>query len=94
MGTHQKGKKVYTPDFTKLKDIHGRRVPHGKRAEATAEYLEKTQWTNTNDTAEKVNPTKVLRGFLNIDVGEIQDPELGAVIKGFEKTKHQDQTVR
>ena len=35
-------KKIHTPNFTKLKDIRGNRVPHGQRAEASAEYLEKT----------------------------------------------------
>ena len=34
-------KKDVAPCFTKLKDIRGQRVPHGEKAEATAEYLEK-----------------------------------------------------
>ena len=33
-------KRSYTPNSTKLKDIRGNRVPHGSKAEATAEFLE------------------------------------------------------
>ena len=35
-------KKVFTPSFYKMKDIHGRPVPLDKKADALAEYLEKT----------------------------------------------------
>ena len=38
-------KKIHTPNFIKLKDIRGNRVPHGQRAEASAEYLEKSSGT-------------------------------------------------
>ena len=33
-------KMSYTPNFTKLKDIRGNRVPHGSKSEATAKFLE------------------------------------------------------
>ena len=39
-------KKDYTPNFTKAEDMHGNRIPWGKKAQATAEYLEKVQWKN------------------------------------------------
>ena len=34
-------KKQVTPNFNTAKYIRGNRIPKGKRAEATAEYLEK-----------------------------------------------------
>ena len=50
----------FVPNFNKQLDMHGNRIPHGKRADATAEYLSQIQWHNSNDTEPKITPPKII----------------------------------
>ena len=62
-------------------DIDGNRIKLGKRAEATAEYLEKKQWGNTNNTPAKANPQRIHNERIKIDKDNIKIKELEAAIK-------------
>ena len=72
----KKCKAKYVTNFNKQLDIRGNRIPHGKRAEATAEYLSQVQWKNTNDTPAKINPEKIINDNLNIEDGRITINEI------------------
>ncbi|MDA8583201.1 reverse transcriptase family protein [bacterium] len=80
-------KKDFMPNFTRLKDIRGNRVPHGERAEATAEYLEQVQWTNENTTPTKPNPANIVLEDTGVPDGPIQEHELDHSINALKKNK-------
>ena len=60
----------------------------GKRAEATAEYLENKQWGDVNDTPPKENPAKVHNQGIKIKKGNVKMKELDLVLKKVKKIKH------
>ena len=75
------------PNFTRLKDLHGKRVPHGKKAAASAEYLEKVQWTNPNHAPPKINPPKIINQDLQMDCEKIKIEELDHTIGVLKNNK-------
>ena len=80
-------RKSFTPNFNQQLDMEGKRIKFGQRAEATAEYLEKKQWGNVNNTQPKPNPGKVHNQQLNIDCGCITRNELDCILKKLKKDK-------
>ena len=81
-------KSKYTPHFNKAKDIRGNRIPRGKKAEATAEYLEQIQWKDTTDTlpAERIDQ-KLIRDDLGIRDGPITEQELDRALRRLKNNK-------
>ena len=68
-----------SPNFTKLKDIRGDRVPKGNRAEAIAEFLQDKQWANREMTPMRERET-IIDEDLPIDTGPVESEELRNVI--------------
>ena len=60
----------------------------GKRAEATAEYLEQVQWgASSEKIPDKVHPDKVIEADLNINTAEITKAELDDIIRSMKGNK-------
>ena len=78
----------FAPQFSKMKDIHGNRVPFGEQGRAKAEYLAEIQWKPINNPPPpKQNPRKIIRTNLNMKEDEITMTEIKAAIKRFKNNK-------
>ena len=70
-------KKMFTPFFYIMKDIHGRPLTLDKKADAFAEYLEKIHWAQIIDQpVEQTNKTLILRHPPPIEAGSITVEEV------------------
>lgn len=80
-------KTKFVPNYTKLKDMRGSRVPYGERAKATAEYLHEVQWKQ----GERIQPakakTKVIKQDLGMNVQDITMKELVEIVQRQKKNK-------
>ena len=79
-------KKDYTPNYTKAEDMHGNRIPWGKKAHAIAEYLEKVQWKKEQH-GEYPQREKIIEEDTNINTDEISLEELRGVIRQLKNNK-------
>ena len=60
-------RRTFAQNFNQQFDIDGKIIKFGKRAEATAEYLENKQWGNQNDTPPKGTPPRAHNLKVDID---------------------------
>ena len=79
--------KACAPSFYSMKDIHGRQVPIGKKADALAEYLYEKQWAQIHTLSPiDASEHRIVHENLNLDIDDLTEAEVQAAIKVQKKT--------
>ena len=76
----------YTPNFTKVNDKNGKRVPIPQRATAVAEYLEQEHW-KSKEVPPNYNMDLIHNQTLQFNVGEYTLSELDTVLQNISDNK-------
>ena len=80
--------KAFTPSFYSMKDIHGRRVPLGKKADALAEYLYEKQWAPIhNPSPIDASKRRIVHENLDMDIDDFTEAEVQAAINVLKTNK-------
>ena len=76
----------YTPNFTKINDQNGKRVPLPQRAKAVAEYLEQKHW-KSKEVPPNYNNEFIHNQTLQFKLGDYTLSELDAVLRNTSDNK-------